>query len=144
MKINKLINSGSSAYTCWAFSCASMLRTSVKLFIRRCHEIGLINEDKMNKLLDYINEEKVHVELRNLIMMILLPKKLHIDDSSQAAFLRAAVSRVNHDNELKFLILNLDRQSNRDGAAGTRFFAANLVLDANSNTRPLYRTLNSK
>ena len=71
-----------------------MLRTSVKLLIGRCHEIGLIDQRKMNKLLDYINEEKVHVELRNLILMILLPKKLHVDDSSQAAFLRAAVSRV--------------------------------------------------
>ena len=83
-----------------------MLRTSMKVLIRRCHEIGLMNqtidrrgrpvsaEDQMNKLLEYISEEKVHVELRNLIMMILLPKKLHVDDSSQAAFLRAAVSRV--------------------------------------------------
>ena len=71
-----------------------MLRTSTKLFIRRCHEIGLIDEDKMNRLLRYISEEEVHVELRNLIMMILLPKKLHVDDQSQAAFLRAAVSRV--------------------------------------------------
>merc|ERR1712147_481299 len=71
-----------------------MLRTSTKLFIRRCHEIGLIDEAKMSTLLEYINEEEVHVELRNLIMMILLPKKLHFDDKSQAAFLRAAVSRI--------------------------------------------------
>ena len=50
----------------------------------------------MDELLKKISEEKVHVELRNLIMMILLPKKLHIDDNSQAAFLRAAVSRVSN------------------------------------------------
>ena len=74
-----------------------MLRTSMKLFIRRCHEIGLIDEDQLKKRLDYISEEKVHVELRNLIMMILLPKKLHVDDQSQAAFLRAAVSRVSYE-----------------------------------------------
>ena len=92
-----LQKSGTDAYTCWAFSCASMLRTSTKLFIRRCHEIGLIGEAKKNQCLDYISEEKVHVELRNLIMMILLPKKLHVDDKSQAAFLRAAVSRVSND-----------------------------------------------
>ena len=54
----------------------------------------------MDELLEYINEEKVHVELRNLIMMILLPKKLHVDDSSQAAYLRAAISRVSYENEL--------------------------------------------
>ena len=50
----------------------------------------------MQRCLDYISEEKVHVELRNLIMMILLPKKLHVDDDKQAAFLRAAVSRVSN------------------------------------------------
>ena len=74
-----------------------MLRTSTKLFIRRCHEIELVNQAKMNKLLDYISKEEVHVELRNLIMMILLPKKLHVDDQSQAAFLRAAASRVSYE-----------------------------------------------
>ena len=73
-----------------------MLRTSMKMFIRRCKADGLIDEDKMNKLLGEISEEEVHVELRNLIMMILLPKKLHVDDESQAAFLRAAVSRVSN------------------------------------------------
>ena len=51
----------------------------------------------MQACLDYINEQKVHVELRNLILMILLPKKLHVDDQSQAAFLRAAVSRVSYE-----------------------------------------------
>ena len=74
-----------------------MLRTSMKMFIRRCHDNGLIDEDKMDELLKKISEEKVHVELRNLILMILLPKKLHVDDQSQAAFLRAAVSRVRYE-----------------------------------------------
>ena len=78
-----------------------MLRTSTKLFIRQCHEIGLIAQAKMNELLKYINGESVHVEMRNLIMMILLPKKLHVDDTSQAAFLRAAVSRVSYVKRLK-------------------------------------------
>ena len=81
-----------------------MLRTSMKLFIRRCHEISVVPAittgrersptEQMQHCLDYINEEQIHVELRNLIMMILLPKKLHVDDQSQDAFLRAAVSRV--------------------------------------------------
>ena len=66
------------------------------MFIRRCHDNGVIDQAKMKKLLGEISEEKVHVELRNLTMMILLPKKLHVDDTSQAAFLRAAVSRVSN------------------------------------------------
>ena len=35
-----------------------------------------------------------HQKIRNLIAMILLPKTLHKNDESQAACLRAAVSRV--------------------------------------------------
>ena len=53
-----------------------------------------INEQKKNKCLEYINEEKTHKDIRNLVMMILLPKRLHFDGAHQAAFLRAAVSRV--------------------------------------------------
>ena len=80
----------------------------MKLLIRRCHEIGVVPAvrtrweeersptEQMQACLDYISREEVHVELRNLIMMILLPKKLHVDDTSQAAFLRAAVSRVSN------------------------------------------------
>ena len=96
-----------------------MLRTSTKLFIRRCHEIGVIDEEQMDKLFGYINEEHVHVELRNLIMMILLPKKLHVDDQSQAAFLRAAVSRVSKKVIDIFKFCYLDCQSYRDGTEGT-------------------------
>lgn len=41
-----------------------------------------------------LQKDRVHVELRNLIMMLLVPKKLHTDGEHQGAFLRAAVSRV--------------------------------------------------
>ena len=58
-----------------------MLRTSMKLLIQRCHDNGVIDQAKMKKLLGEISEDKVHVELRNLTMMILLPKKLHVDDT---------------------------------------------------------------
>ena len=39
-------------------------------------------------------EEKVHRIIVNLLMMVLVPRKLHTDDESQAGYLRAAVSRV--------------------------------------------------
>ena len=38
--------------------------------------------------------ESVHCELRNLLMMVLIPKPLHKDGQRQAAYLRATVSRV--------------------------------------------------
>ena len=100
------------------------------MFIRRCHEIGLIDQRKMNECFRYISEEKVHVELRNLILMILLPKKLHVDDSSQGAYLRAAVSRVSFHFFIFILFFILDCQSNRHGATWTRFLAPYLAVDA--------------
>ena len=76
------------------FSCASMLRTSCILFIRQCYQQGLIDDEKRKQLEKYMMEEKVHVEIRNLMMMTLVPKPLHEDGDRQAAYLRATVSRV--------------------------------------------------
>ena len=57
-------------------------------------EAGKIDEKRKQECLKYIKEDDVHRKIRNLIAMILLPKKLHTNDDSQAAYLRAAVSRV--------------------------------------------------
>ena len=90
---NSYFFSGSS-YLCWAFSCASMLRASCSIFIKKLYEAGKICEQRKKMCLEYIMKVENHRKLRNLIAMILLPKKLHQNDQSQAAFLRAAVSRV--------------------------------------------------
>ena len=71
-----------------------MLRTSCVILIQQCHEQGLIDDEKKKKLEKYITKEKVHVELRNLLMMVLVPKPLRQDGPRQAAYLRATVSRV--------------------------------------------------
>ena len=87
-------NLGENAFTCWAFSSTTMLRTSCTLLIESCFEHQLINNLQRLDCLKYIRQDKVHVETRNLIMMLLLPRKLHMDDQTQGAYLRAAVSRV--------------------------------------------------
>ena len=113
---------------CWAYSCATMVRTECRRLVNHLFQNGKISEERKNGCLtdksknkrkfysldmlqmdpslvdefnenstlfmDGINAEKTHVEIRNLAMMILLPKKLHFDGEHQAAFLRAAVSRV--------------------------------------------------
>ena len=83
-----------SSYLCWAFSCASMLRASCSILIKKLFEAGKITNIRKEMCLDFIMSDEKHEKLRNLIAMILLPKKLHKHDDSQAAFLRAAVSRV--------------------------------------------------
>ena len=71
-----------------------MIRAECTRFIKFLFKKGKINEEKKKECLDYIKEEYTHKVIRNLIMMILLPKRLHFDGAHQAAFLRAAVSRV--------------------------------------------------
>ena len=65
----------------------------------------------MKRCLEYINEERTHVHLRNLVMMVLLPKKLHFDGEHQAAYLRAAVSRVRNVNFISNIITKIANQT---------------------------------
>ena len=90
----KLFQKGESAYVCWAYSCATMIRAECTRLIKYLFQNGKIKEQKKNWCLEFINWEHTHKEIRNLVMMILLPKRLHFDGVHQAAFLRAAVSRV--------------------------------------------------
>ena len=83
-----------STYLCWAFSCASMLRSSCCILLKQLNEAGIVGEKTKSECMKFIMTDDVHKEIRNLIAMILLPKKLHQNDDSQAAYLKAAVSRV--------------------------------------------------
>ena len=92
---------GMNAYTCWAFSAASMIRNSCRVMIEDLKKNGVIDglkneydEDIYESCIEMINDSSFHVQTRNAILMILVPRQLHVDDKSQAAFLRAAVSRV--------------------------------------------------
>ena len=71
-----------------------MLRASVKSLIKTLFDAGKIDEQRKEYCLNFIMDAETHQQIRNLIAMILLPKKLHKNDDSQAAYLRAAVSRV--------------------------------------------------
>ena len=71
-----------------------MIRAECTRLIKYLFQNGKINEEKKNECLEVINEEDTHKDIRNLVLMILLPKRLHFDGAHQAAFLRAAVSRV--------------------------------------------------
>ena len=71
-----------------------MLRASCSILIKKQFKAGKISEEKKERSLEFIMDKKNHEKIRNLIAMILVPKKMHESDSSQAAYLRAAVSRV--------------------------------------------------
>ena len=91
---SELTDFSGSTYFCWAFSCSSMLRASCSILTKQLLEAGKIDQQRKSTCLNYISEDGIHEIIRNLITMILLPKKLHKNDICQAAYLRAAVSRV--------------------------------------------------
>ena len=80
------------------------------MLIEQCHGFKLIDDQTATDCNRFITSEKVHVEIRNLTMMILLPRKLHMDDETQAAFVRAAVSRVSSERKMSFT--NFDQIAN--------------------------------
>ena len=81
-----------------------MLRGSCRILINKLFEAGKIDEKRKYECLEFIMRDRAHQDIRNLIAMILLPKKLHKNDKSQAAYLRAAVSRVSCQNKLSICI----------------------------------------
>ena len=104
-----------ASYLCWAYSCASMLRASVKILIKKLFEAGKIDDKRKEECLEFIREPTNHQEIRNLIAMVLVPKQLHKNDNSQAAYLRAAVSRVSLEEIILRSLFFLDCKPNCNG-----------------------------
>ena len=82
-----------------------MLRTSCSILIKKLYEARKISKEKRRYAMEYVFSDETHFKTRNLIAMILLPKKLHVYDDSQAAYLRAAVSRVSYIKLISFISL---------------------------------------
>ena len=93
---NRMRTHGDSS-ACWAFSCATMIRAECRRVLEFLFNNHFIDELKLQRCLDFINKESVHKEIRNLMMIVLLPKKLHESGPDQSAYLRAAMSRVSLD-----------------------------------------------
>ena len=92
--ISKRMRTQGNSYACWAFSCATMIRAECRRNIKFLFRNKMISEAMQKDCLDYMSNEQTHTEMRNLLMIILLPKKTHTSGSDQSAFLRAAISRV--------------------------------------------------
>ena len=103
--MKKLFILGDS-YQCWAYSTTSMLRHSMANFTLEQmdeavkngtwdgHKLSKKNFFDKQKELKYIRSNEVFVEMRNSMLMTIVPKKMTQIDEGQAAYLRAAISRV--------------------------------------------------
>ena len=73
-----------------------MLRASCKILIKKLHEARKIDENRKEACLEWIKKDENHRDIRNLIAMVLLPKKMHKNDESQTDNLEAAIFRVSN------------------------------------------------
>ena len=73
-----------------------MLRASCKILIKKMFYAAKIDEQRKERCLKYIRKRECHEIIRNLIALVLLPRKLDTNEGSQAAYLEAAVMRVSH------------------------------------------------
>ena len=89
-------------YQCWAYSTTTMIRHSWKFTLDQMEEAvnnGTWTDDDADKF-DYNEEMEVressefYLEIRNLMMMIIIPKRIHKKDPEQGAYLRASIVRV--------------------------------------------------
>ena len=104
MELSGQVHDQGTTYQCWAYSTTSMLRRTWK------DTLGQMKDAEQNRTwkspsssyfrFDYnvamtkrISSD-TFLEMRNLLMMLVIPKRVDKKDAEQAAYLRAAIVRV--------------------------------------------------
>ena len=100
IELSGQVHDQGTTYQCWAYSTTSMIRRTWKDTLQQMKEaqqngtwIPAVRFDYNAKM--YIRESSdSFVEMRNLLMMLVIPKRIHKKDKEQVAYLRAAIVRV--------------------------------------------------
>ena len=102
-------------YQCWAYSTTTMIRHTWKFTLDQMKEAVhngtwtgyYADKFDYNKAMDERESSEFYLEIRNLMMMIIIPKRIHKKDPEQGAYLRAAIVRVSLVCILSKTYLNL-------------------------------------
>ena len=115
------VHDQSTTYQCWAYSTTTMIRHSWKFTLDQMREAvnngiwpgkgedGYGRETKFdyNKEMKGRESSELYLEIRNLMMMIIIPKRIHKKDPEQGAYLRASIVRVSLFYTVNYSHLNL-------------------------------------
>ena len=105
-EMSKEVHDQETTYMCWAYSTTTMIRNTWKFTLLQMKEAAKNETWKIFSMWgDPINwnyEDEMSIressdtflEIRNLLLMMVLPKRIHRKDNLQSGFLRAAISRV--------------------------------------------------
>ena len=107
-EMSQMIHGQGKTHMCWAYSTTTSIRNTWKKTLKQMDEAK--NNGKWNAQPMYYNgpvfnyrselteleSSSTFLEIRNLMLMIIIPKKIHIKDSKQSAYVRAAFVRVSY------------------------------------------------
>ena len=105
IKLSAQVHDQRTTYQCWAYSTTSMLKSTWQDTleqVKNAEKNGTWKPTQHGSTVHFdYNAEMTKressdsfVEMRNLLMMLVIPKRIHKKDSEQAAYLRAAIIRV--------------------------------------------------
>ena len=103
--MSKKVHDQGTTFMCWAYSTTTMIRNTWKftlLQMEQAYKNGIWKPTQRRRLIefDYNAEMSIRessftfLEIRNLLLMMVLPKRIHKKDNLQSAYLRAAIARV--------------------------------------------------
>ena len=95
-KVSKNIRNQGETLFCWAFAISTMLRQSLNLFLE-----NFVNFQNMDVVLNKLNSDDFHRQLRNELIMIPIPKLFSNEYNeyaplSQGHYLDMALERVSY------------------------------------------------
>ena len=117
IELSGQVHDQGTTYQCWAYSTTSMLRRTWKDTLGQMKEAeqngiwkptkyGLPEPFDYNVEMTARESSDTFVEMRNLLMMLVIPKRIHKKDNEQAAYLRAAIVRVSPWHTKLILMFN--------------------------------------
>ena len=104
-----MVHDQGTTFMCWAYSTTTMIRNTWKftlLQIEQAIKNGLWDGKHRKGDFDFNAEMSIRessstfLEIRNLLLMMVLPKRIHAKDNLQSAYLRAAIVRVSYSLQL--------------------------------------------
>ena len=113
-KVSKDIHDQGESLFCWAFAISSMIRQSLKLFIRglKTRTYDDINEAISKSILwsealERLKDKNFHRQLRNELIMLPIPKIKRRSETplDQGHYLTLAIERVSYKGSLIFSFL---------------------------------------
>ena len=103
--MSKMVHDQGTTFMCWAYSTTTMIRNTWKFTLLQIEQAkinGTWSDCWGDKKFDFKKEMSIRessdtfLEIRNLLLMMVLPKRINQKDSLQSAYLRAAIARVSY------------------------------------------------